>query len=223
MIPPWPATIALFLGFIITVSLAAAQRPATATGIAVTAIIVAVWLLRPIVDVREPNYSDRVYDRYFGIDSHQTSPDDITYKNIAIATGIFTLDTWISAALYHIKSGNIREINAFTVGRSPNQIGAPYWVDMSITLALGDRQSPEGRITQLGSAGHSRGGGRNGGMPNDVHPHSTKTFPGRFAPGTKSIVYAEGDGGFVVDHRMSVKEFAKKNRGNYLVVEFEFH
>ena len=219
LVPPWPVVITLFFGLITTVSFIAAEKPAIGATSAVLAILVSGWLLRPIVDIRAATAKDRTYDRYFGIDSY----DETVRRNIAVATGSFTLDTWVSASLYHVKSGQVREINAFTVGRSRNQIGARHWVDMRITLALGDRQSQEGRITQLGSAGHSSGGGRGGELVNDVGPVAAKFLPGRFTSGTRRIVYVEGDSGFTVDATMTVERFAQENKGNYLVVEVELH
>jgi hypothetical protein len=221
--PPWPVAIVLFVGLLATVSLIAAERPAVGATSAVAAILVSAWLLRPVVDIRAAESNDLIYERYFGIDSFDDNADEVTFKNIVIATGTFTLNTWMSASLCHVKSGETHELNAFTVGRSPNQIGAPHWVDMRITLALGDRNTPEGRVTQLGSAGHSRGGGRGGEMVNDVIPHATRTLPGRFTSGTKRIVYVEGDKGFTVDRTMTVDTFAQENKGNYLVIEVEMH
>jgi hypothetical protein len=112
------------------------------------------------VDVRAAKATDRLYDQYFGIGPNDDKLGKADFRNIAIANGTFTLDTWLSASLYHVKRGEIQELNSITVGRCPNQIGAPHWLPMKFTLALADRRSPEGRITQLGSHGESRGGGR---------------------------------------------------------------
>ena len=223
LIPPWPVAIVILIGLFATVSLIATRRPAIGATSAVVAILVSAWLLRPVVDIRAAEPNDRIYERYFGIDPYDDTAGDVIVKNIVIATGTFTLDTWMSASLYHVKSGEIHELNAFTVGRSPNQLGAPHWVDMRITLALGDRHGPEGRTTQLGIAGQSRGGGRGRVRVNDVQSDATETLPGQLTSGTKRIVYVEGDKGFNVDHTMTVEHFAQENSGNYLVIEVELH
>ena len=155
-IPPWPVVIALSVGFTATVALVVANKPAIGVAVALVALVFCGWFLRSIVDVRAATPTDRTYERYFGIDSYEEDVV-VTFRNIAVATGTFTLGTWMTASLYHVNGGDVQEINAFTVGRSPNQIGAPHWVDMKITLALGDRDTSVGRVTQLGSAGHSRG------------------------------------------------------------------
>lgn len=221
-IPPWPVVIALSVGFVVTVAFLVAKKPAIGVAVAIVALVFCGWFLRSVVDVRAATATERTYERYFGIDSYE---EDVvaTFRNIAVVTGTFTLGTWMSASLYHVNRGDVQEINAFTVGRSPNQIGAPHWVDMKITLALGDRDTSEGRVTQLGSAGHSRGGGRGGEMTHNVVASATTFLPGRFTSGTKRIVYVEGDNGFNVSSDMTVEEFASQNKGNYLVVELELH
>jgi hypothetical protein len=221
LIPPWTVTTALVIGLIATISLVAAKKPALATTSTVATIVVCAWLLRPVVDIRAAESTDPIYDRYFSIDSVGNESGKSTIRNIAIATGIFTHGTWLSASLYHVKSGEVHEINAFTVGRTTFDIGAPYWEQRRITLALGDRRSPRGRITRLGSAGQTRGGGRSSEAVNDVHPQETRTFPMRLTAGRKRILYVEGDQGFAVDDTMTAEQFAQQNKGNYLVVEVE--
>ena len=218
-LPPWPFTIAVVLGGVVTVSLFAVGRGVVATICAITAIIAASWFSRPTVAIRAPDADDPVRERYFNIVSNENPSAQITYKNIAVARGTFTRDTWLSAALYHVKAGEVRAINTLIVGRSPNIIGEPYWVDMKITLALGNWQVPEGRVTQLGSAGHTRCCGQCGELVHDVHPQATQTIPWRLSAGTRRLVYVEGDDGFTVDRSMSVEDFAEINEGNYLVVE----
>lgn len=219
-IPPPRVVVALAVGLIATVAFVVAKKPPIGVAVGVIAVVFSGWLLRPVVDVRAATADDHAYGRYFGIDSGEEQVG-VKFRNIAVATGTFTLGTRISAALYHVHAGHFEEINSFAVGRSPNQLGAPYWVDMKITLALGDRETPEGRVTQLGSAGHSRGGGRGGEVTHDVVASAARLLPGRFASGTKRIVYVEGDSGFNAGPAMSVEEFAGQNKGNYLVVEME--
>lgn len=220
--PPWPVVIALSVGFIVTVAFVVAKKPEIGVAVALVALVFCGWFLRSVVDVRAATATDHTYERYFGIDSFE---EDVVvkFRNIAVATGTFTHGTWMSASLYHVNGGDVQEINAFTVGRTPNEIGAPHWVDMKITLALGDRNTSEGRVTQLGSAGQSRGGGRGGEMTHNVVASASTILPGRFTSGTKRIVYVEGDSGFKASSAMTVAEFAGQNKGNYLVVELELH
>lgn len=221
-IPPWPAAIALSVGSFATVAFFVAKKPAIGMAVVLVTLLSWGWLLRSVVDIRAATATDRTYQRYFGIDS-QDEDVVVTCRNIAVATGTFTLHTWISASLYHVSGGDVQEINGVTVSRSPNQIGAPYWVDMTLTLALGDHDTAAGRVTQLGTAGHSRGGGRGGDITNNVVVSETRFLPGRFTTGTKRIVYVEGDKGFSVNSTMTVAAFAGQNKGNYLVVELELH
>lgn len=171
---------------------------------------------RPIV-IREATAEDQIRNRYFGFDAEEVD----AVRNFAVAEGTFSKDTWLSAWLYLVQSGKADEVNAFTVGRSPNRIGAARWINMRITLALGETKREGGRMTQLGSAGQSRG---EGGMREMVHTIETiekKTFPGRLSSGRKYILYVEGDRNFEVRRDMSVEEFAKANAGNFLVVVVE--
>ena len=222
IIPPWPVVITFSIGFVAAVAFVVAKKPAIGVAVALVALVVCGRVLRPVVDVRAAGATDGTYERYFGIDSIQEG-DVVTFRNIAVATGTFTLRTWMSASLYHVRGGDIQEINAFRVGRSPNQVGAPYWVDMEITLALGDRDTHAGRVTQLASAGHSRGGGRGCERTHDVVASANTFLPGTFTTGTRRIVYVEGDSGFKITSAMTVAEFAGQNKGNYLVVELELH
>ncbi len=169
------------------------------------------------VTVRAADENDKVYERYFGI----TAKDGTVIRNIAVVEGTFTKSTWLSAWLYAVKAGSKEEINAFTVGRSPNRIGEPIWINMKLTLALGEVQKPNGRLVSLGSAGHTRGGGRGGGDDGPLYKFTTvtkRTLPGRLSSGRKCILYIEGDRELEVSREMSLEEFAAKNSGNYFVV-----
>jgi|SRR5579862_3188621 len=170
------------------------------------------------VIVREPLLDDQPPEprRYFGFsdDEHGLKP-----RNIAEITGPFSLGTWISAWFYAVRSGKVEEINAFTVGRSSNKIGAPTWRALRIRLALGEARTPDGWIVNLGSYGHERGGGR-GSSKRIEHftPTAFRLFPGKLSIGKKCLIYVEGDRPFETDRSMPVEEFAEKNRGNYFVV-----
>lgn len=220
--PPWPVTILFIVGTITVVWLVIAKRPMLGMVAVIVTILISAWPLRTAIEVRAAGSDDPISNRYFGIDTSDKN-NDVKIRNIAVVTGTFTLNTWLSASLYHVKSGEIQEINSFTVGRTPNAIGAPHWVDMKITLALGDRIVPEGRITELGSAGQSRGGGSNSEIINNVDPIQAMILPGRITSGTKRILYIEGDPGITVDQTTTVEHFAEENKGDYLVVEIELH
>ena len=108
------------------------------------------------------------------------------------------------------------------VGRTPNQIGGFIWESMEIRLALGDKETSAGRVTSLGTAGHSRGGGRGGGeLPYHIDVVTTQVFPGRLSPGKQRIVYVEGDRRPLVTDEMTIADSAAQNRGSYLVVAVE--
>ncbi len=187
-------------------------------GTAIVALVLGIWTgyIRKAVDVRKADASDRTYERYFGFDM-----EDMKARNILVATGTFTKSTWLSGTLYLVHGGSISAVNSWTVGRSPNRIGDGIWEGMKITLALGEKNTPNGRVTNLGAAGHTRGGGNGSDLPNTVNVTSSLAMPGRILPGANHIVYVEGDREPVVDRTMSVDEFAQKNAGDYLVVTLE--
>lgn len=216
VVPPWRVTAVLTVGSLLGVGLIFARWRAAAAITGVTTVLVAWWLVQFSLDIRAATTSDPVRERYFGID---TESPQTQIRNLAVATGTFTLDDRLSAALYHVKAAEIVLVNRFSVGRSPNQIGAPYWMPLRIFLALGDQTVPAGRITNLGSAGHSRGGGVSGPYTNDVRPLFTRLEPGKLTPGEKRILYVEGDREITLASGMTLDEFARQNRGNYLVVE----
>jgi hypothetical protein len=128
--------------------------------------------------VRPANANDRVYEKYFGI----WPKDNMTIRNIVVAEGTFTKDTWLSVCLCAVKGGSVEVQNVFTVGRSPNRIGEPIWINMKITLALGEYQRPGGRRVVLGAAGQSRGSGQGGDDNGPLYSlvlRTKKTLPGR--------------------------------------------
>jgi len=171
------------------------------------------WFIHKELTVRPATPADAVAKNYFGFES-----DDLAPRNIAVVSGTFTKSTWLSASLSVVQSGSIQEINGFTVGRSPNQIGSPPWQTLTIRLALGEKDTPIGRITNSGSAGHSRGEGSSGSFPHHVQTVASQVFPGRLTPKRERIIYVEGDRQPVVTDDMPLAEFASKNGGNYLVV-----
>lgn len=186
--------------------------------IAVVSVVLAIWIgfVHKVVNVRPASSDDIVREHYFGIDEERTE-----IRNIVVAKGTFTNSTWLSASLFAVQRGQIQEVNAFTVGRSPNQIGSPIWKTMTITLALGSSVETNRRIVQLGSCGHSRGGGRGGYLPVSMNAEFTDSFTGSITPGHEYIIYVEGDTEFEMCREMTLDQFAAKN--DYLVVTAELH
>ena len=220
--PPLPIHLILLFTCCVFVFFVAMQRVAWAFILAFIIVsigfVVTDWLLTSAIEIRAVTDDDQVYDRYFGIQL-----ENCTRRNIAVVTGTFTLGTWVSGALYHIDGGEITELNSITVGRSPRQIGAPHWKRMKITFALGEKDGIDGRMTQLGAEGYSRGGGSGYELSHNVNAATSKTLTGRLTRGTKYILYVEGDDDIKVFRRMPIEQFAEQNDGNYLVVEIMVH
>jgi hypothetical protein len=212
-LPPMPVCGALLFGASAAWILHRLRRDRLVVVIACMTGIVCIVLLWPRVSIRAATAADRVYERYFG-----GPQENFTARNIAVVEGTFVLSTWLTGQLYHVQDGELRELNGFSVGRSSNQVGAPHWVDMRITLALIQYESDRGSITQLGSAGHSRGGGGKSEIPTSVTPTHSFFTSGRLLSGQSRILYVEGDSQFQLTTGMTVETFAQANKGNYYVV-----
>ena len=187
---------------------------------AVVAVGLGIWatFLRKIVTIRSVTADDLVHKRYFGID------DDVNrIRNIVVVEGVFSRSTWLSSELYLVEAGKVQQVNGFNVGRSSNRIGEMPWVTMAITLALGDKDSPGGQMTQLGSAGHHRGSGGGGKVTHKFETPFSKTLANSIVPGRTHIIYVEGDRQAVVSGDMTMQEFVQRNAGKYLVVTAELH
>jgi hypothetical protein len=191
-------------------------------GLAVIAAALGVWFwtsyIRKAVDIREAEASDRIHERYFGF-----AYEDMTARNILVATDTFTKSTWLSGILHLVHDGLVDVVNTWAVGRSSNRLGDGIWERMKITVALGEKYTAAGRVTNLGSAGETHGEGQGGGLPNTVNALFSLAMPGRIVPGGKHIVYLEGDREPILDPEMSLDDFARKNTGSYLVVTLELH
>lgn len=175
------------------------------------------WLFRSVA-FRPAANNDRVYDRYFMIDS-----SDAHVRNIVVVEGVFSRNNALSATLLTVEAGKVTEQCALSVGRSHNRIGEFYWQRMKITLALADRESAQGRITQLGSAGQSSGrGGGGAGLPHHISSLHSTTLSGNVSHGDGVVIHAEGDQPVVLDEDMTIDEFVLRNPGNYLVVTTRF-
>ena len=171
------------------------------------------WLFAPVT-IRPATASDPIRERYFGFEAEK-----VTIRNIAIAEGTFSHSTWLSTAFYLVEAGKVTQLSASTVGRTPHDLGSLPWTRMKITLAIGERVTPQGTISQLGAAGHRRGGGTGGGeFTHHVSALHSQVLAGPIASGAERVVYAEGDIPISLDRHMNLERFLKKNRGNYLVV-----
>lgn len=186
--------------------------------IGVISLLLGFWAgwMRKVVTVRPARSDDKIRERYFGIDEGKAK-----VRNIAVVKGTFTRSTWLSASLFAVEGGQNQNLNSFTVGRTSNQIGGMPWETLTITLALGSWDTPQGRIVQLGSIGHSRGGGSGGECPVSISATFSHSFSGSITPGREYIIYAEGDTAIQLDQKMTLSEFCQKNKGRYLVVTAE--
>ncbi len=145
--------------------------------------------MRPVL-LRESTPDDKLRDKYFCI---QPMPE-MTTRNIVVAEGTFARDTWLTGVLYLVRNGSVQDLNGFTVGRSPARLGEPEWIGMQLTMALADAKKSKGRVTQLGVAGQTRGGGNGSdGVVHNVAVTARKKIPGRMDRGKMRIVYVEGD------------------------------
>jgi hypothetical protein len=169
------------------------------------------------VVVRKATPDDEIARRYFGFEVEKV--DEV--RNIAVAEGTFSKNTWLSAWLYLVRSGNVEQVSGFTVGRSPNRVGEAKWINMRIALALAETKQEGGRITQLGSAGQTRGEGGIGEIVQNISVIEKQTFPGRLWTGRKYLLHVEGDRKFEARRDMTVEDFAKANAGNFFVVAVE--
>jgi hypothetical protein len=50
-----------------------------------------------------------------------------------------------------------------------------------------------------------------------------KALPGSLNSGKQYIAFVEGDREFTVDREMGLEEFARKNKGNYLVITVQIN
>jgi hypothetical protein len=212
-LPPWSVCGVLFIGTSTAWAFHVTKRDSLAISIFGLSAVTCIVLLWPRVYVREAISTDKTYDRYFGA-PHENS----IARNIAVAEGTFTLGTWLTGHLYHVQDGEVQELNAFSVGRTPNAIGAPHWVDMRITLALVTYDSQIGSITQLASAGQSRGGGHSSEISTSVSATHKRFHGGRLLSGQTRILYIEGDSSFTLNPGSTVESFAESHKGNFYVV-----
>lgn len=182
--------------------------------VAVVAVALSIWssyVHKPLA-VRGAEPSDPTYEQYFSF------AEGMKARNILVVEGSFTKGTWLSGSLYLVQRGKITRLNELTVGRSPNRPDDGIWENLTITLALGDKETPKGRVTNLGSRGQSRGTGSCGGIAHTVKVLKSRTMPGRINSTGEAITYIEGDADPIIDRDLTLEEFGQKNQGNFLVV-----
>jgi len=170
------------------------------------------------LDVRAAQPEDRSDRDYLGFSSR-----NLKARNIAVVEGPFTLDTWLVAYLYLVRSGIKEAVTDLGVGRTHNVPNAPAVQKRRIRLALGEEAKAQGRLINLGCYGYSRGGG---GSAETIWPFETKCariLEGPLHKGRAEIIYVEGDRECIVDRGMSIDDFAKTNPGNHVVVVVQLH
>ena len=201
----------------------------------VVAIAVAMSLSRDrkCAMIRPAEIGDPVHESYSSF-SNKTA--DI--KNIAVLYGSFKPNDWlVNATLLEVRAGQAHEINTLGASDSGIYLDPPMrggllakWVwqlieiinpktyPMEICLALGARQTANGRIVRIGSNGSSRWGGSFRERTISIPDTYCSSYAGAVNSGREYIIYAEGDTEIVMSQDMTLSEFSKQNTGNYLVV-----
>jgi hypothetical protein len=184
------------------------------------------WLTSIVITDVPPGKVASDPERYFGFcDPSDVYPGltvkDVKPRNIFQAKGRFLASgPYLRAILYRVDNGEIEKVNSLSLGESPNRLGTFFGESLAMTIALGDMETPDGRVTTLGSMGHTRGYGTGGPHTNNARGINAKTFPGSLSRGSPYLVYYEGEKPANAWRTMSVEEFAKENKdqGSYLVV-----
>ncbi|MFH1227858.1 MAG: hypothetical protein V1701_08135 [Planctomycetota bacterium] len=153
-------------------------------------------------------------------------------RNLCSVSASLTLNTRVRSTLYIVRSGSVEYICSHTMMRSPNMVGgdenAPW--EAKVTVAMTE-ENVDGNIKYLlCSQGCSR----------STTSHSAKTFKQFDRHYVKnlladsiniqkaipleeeSILYVEGDSQFDASPKMAVADFAKQNKGNFLVVTIKW-
>lgn len=143
---------------------------------------------------------------------------DPSARPLFVVSGPFTKQTRIESRLYLVQRGTIIELNGWNAYRSPHERGGPRWTQRTIVFGLAERQQPGGKVAWIRARGASGGGGGGEGVL-DFESRDWETFPGTLEPGRPCLAYIEGDREITADRTMSVTDFARRNDGNYIVVE----
>jgi hypothetical protein len=152
--------------------------------------------------------------RYYPPSYYPLTENDIRPRIIARLSGMsFASRSDVVASLYLVRNGKATKINTLWVRVSPR-----------ITFALGDLDTPFGRVTFLGSTGAEMDGCQiSGPKSGELYRHKVKStahtlLTGRLGRGEARVVYAEGDHPPIVKSGMSIEDFTTRNPGNYLAV-----
>lgn len=184
-----------------------------------------IWRFRSAVYVTKPLASDEVCDHYFGFQSaeilYKLAPNDIDTKEVAVVKGHIWCNTCLDVDLYLVQSGVVSRGNSVSVGRSSSRISPGRLENVSVRVALGESKTSRGDLTVVGCSGLGAGAGGGAPILHNIQRRSAQTFRGRLTPGEHRIVYVEGDALPVVSPRMSIHDFARNNKGAYLVVVLE--
>lgn len=189
------------------------------------ALLLGLYYWTMTVDVCEVPLGTPVAQWCFGYLGPNINPSltdkDIRPRNIARISGrFFAGGSHVRATLYLVENGKATRIKSLSVGESPDRMGTSFGEHLRITFALGDLNTPHGRVTSLGSVGETLAFGDGGWS----HPHKVKStaqhtlLTGRVGQGEARVVYAEGDQPPSVKFGMTIEDFAKRNPGSYLVV-----
>lgn len=198
-------------------------------------VLIACWVLprevadvprRPVVVWSQRDVPEDVAERcraagfdergsYRGFDARLPS----SAKPIAVVDGTFSKHMSISATLYIVADGMIRECMSCSGGRSPNKMDGQRWADLCLQFALQSGTLPDGhRFTRIGLRGHEAGGAGGFTPEHDIDAVATQTFSGKLEAGREYLLHVEGDRPFDARREMSVEEFAESNPGNFVVV-----
>jgi len=184
--------------------------------IVVVSLLLGVWVtfFRKVANVRPPRGTDPAPERYFGIDD-----DAEEVRPIAVVRGEFTKHTLIQATLWSVQRGRLQEgLSVRSICGNSNQNGTARRETLTATFVLGSRNTPDGRVFQLGTAGQGKSAGYSSGPPVSIPSTFSGAFTGTIKAGPEYVIYAEGDMKIDLSRATTRTEFLRKNPGNYLIV-----
>ena len=145
------------------------------------------------------------------------SDERVSVRTIAVADGPLERGRRVRAALFLVRDQEATEVADGSTGFGTRD-RYPRWNPRRVTVALVDSVSPRGRTTRLAVRGGPQGGGGDSLTPHRVEAKFRQTFAGRLEAGRTYLLHVEGDRRFHADRAMTVEEFARTNRGMFLVV-----
>jgi hypothetical protein len=147
---------------------------------------------------------------------------DVVVRNVVQATGRFLgTGPYLRATLYVVENGKVTKGSQVSAGESSARIGTFFGEHLSIVLAMGDVKTPIRLFTDIGCVGETRSGGASIPVPHHVKSQFHKGLPGWVPRFRERLVYVEGEQPINATASMTVEDFAKANRGNYLVVTMQ--